>query len=219
MAINIYYERNLPHFQPPYATYLVNFRIAGSLPKEALRRLQSEFELFKRSMASTTPSKGSVATYRERQFEYQMNVDRLLDMATTGSDWLRRSDLAELVSKALHFYDGVKYALLAYCIMPNHVHTLLAFGPPWIPAPDGEASEQFFVTKCIGSVKKKTARGANEILNRSGPFWQHESYDHVIRDDAEMRRILWYVILNPVSAGLVSDWKDWRWTYVKTGLL
>jgi REP element-mobilizing transposase RayT len=52
-------------------------------------------------------------------------------------------------------------------------------------------------------------------LGRSGPFWQHENYDHVIRDEGELERIIQYVIYNPVKAGLTDDWKQWKWTYCK----
>jgi hypothetical protein len=65
------------------------------------------------------------------------------------------------------------------------------------------------------SIKRYTAREANKILGRKGAFWQHESYDHVVRDGNELSRIIRYVKENPVKAGLVNDWKDWKWSYVR----
>ncbi len=54
---------------------------------------------------------------------------------------------------------------------------------------------------------------ANKILNRKGAFWQHESYDHVVRDGNELERIINYVLHNPVRAGLVSSRDQWKWSY------
>ena len=65
------------------------------------------------------------------------------------------------------------------------------------------------------SLKRYTARQANKILGREGAFWQDESYDRMIRDGEEYARIIDYVLENPVKAGLVSKWEEWRWTYCK----
>ncbi len=65
------------------------------------------------------------------------------------------------------------------------------------------------------NIKRNSAKLANAALGRSGAFWQHESYDHFARDEAELERIIKYVIYNPVKAGLVDDWTKWKWTYCK----
>ena len=54
---------------------------------------------------------------------------------------------------------------------------------------------------------------------KKGSPWQHESYDHVIRDGPELGRIVRYIVNNPVVAGLCGNWEDWHWTYVKNDLL
>ena len=64
-------------------------------------------------------------------------------------------------------------------------------------------------------LKGYTARHANQVLSRTGPFWQPESYDHVVRGERELVRIVRYVQNDPVLAGLVQDWQEWPWTYVK----
>jgi REP element-mobilizing transposase RayT len=69
------------------------------------------------------------------------------------------------------------------------------------------------------SLKRHTARQANIVLGRQGAFWQDESYDHVIRDNTEFLRISHYVLENPVKTGLVSNWDEWPWSYVKPNLL
>ena len=96
--------------------------------------------------------------------------------------------------------------------MPNHVHlvctSLLQEDGTWRP-----------LYRILQSLKRHTARRANEILDRRGSFWQAESYDHVARDSAELERIVQYVIDNPVKAGLVSEWESWPWTYCRSECL
>jgi hypothetical protein len=65
------------------------------------------------------------------------------------------------------------------------------------------------------SIKGFTAGRANRLLGRFGAFWLHESYDHCVRNEAELRRIIAYVANNPVKAGLVTEWQAWPWTYVR----
>ncbi len=62
-------------------------------------------------------------------------------------------------------------------------------------------------------LKGSTARECNKLLKRTGAFWQHESYDHVVRNEDELRRIVEYVLNNPVKAGLVEVEEDWMWSY------
>lgn len=66
------------------------------------------------------------------------------------------------------------------------------------------------------SLKGYTAHEANRTLNRKGQFWEAESYDHIVRDEAEFARIINYVVNNPVKAGLVNDWREWKWSWRRT---
>jgi putative DNA methylase len=90
------------------------------------------------------------------------------------------------------------YELFAWFIMPNHVHILI------LPISDPR--------KITHIIKGRSAREANLILGRSGPFWQHESYDHFVRSKKEFDRIVNYIEQNPVSAGFAFDAKDWRFS-------
>jgi hypothetical protein len=65
------------------------------------------------------------------------------------------------------------------------------------------------------TMKSYTAHKANSLLSREGEFWQHESYDRSIRDQEEWERVIAYVLNNPVKAGLVTDWQDWPFTYIR----
>ena len=63
------------------------------------------------------------------------------------------------------------------------------------------------------SIKRFSARQANKILNRTGSFWQAESYDHVVRDENEYYRVVKYISNNPVKAGLIEKCEDWKFNY------
>ncbi len=196
---NTYYRRHLPHFQPQEAIYHVIFRLAGSLPKNIFQDLKEENHRLK----------GEHKKRKDRL--YNDKFDTWLNRLNSGELWLRKKEIAELVEKAIKFRDGKEYDLLAYCIMPNHVH--IVFELPECARRDSIPT--YRVTKIIGSLKKFTAIRANRILKRSGPFWQHESYDHVINDANELENTIWYVLYNPVNAGLATEWDKWNWLYCK----
>jgi putative transposase len=102
-------------------------------------------------------------------------------------------------AETLHYYD-----LHAFVVMANHVHVLL--------------TAHVESAKLLQSVKGFTAREANKILGRVGEsfcgesFWQAESYDHFVRDTAELERIRRYIEENPVRAGLVRSPEEYRWS-------
>jgi hypothetical protein len=74
----------------------------------------------------------------------------------------------------------------------------------------------YTVTEILGSLKKYTALRANRTPGRHGAFWHEESYDHVVRDDEELEHTVYYVLANPVKAGFCKNWRDWKWTYLRT---
>ena len=134
--------------------------------------------------------------------------DDYLDKALRGNLHLKNEQIANMVAESIRFRDGKTYDLISYCIMPNHVHLVCT--------PLETSSELYFgLAEILHSLKRHTAREANKILQRNGTFWQDESYDHFIRDDAELESIIKYVLHNPVKANLVKEQKDWLWTYCK----
>jgi len=67
-------------------------------------------------------------------------------------------------------------------------------------------------------LKGRTARYCNQVLERRGAVWHHESYDHVVRDIQELERIVRYILENPTKAGLVDDWRRWKFTFVSVDM-
>jgi REP element-mobilizing transposase RayT len=204
----IFYRRRLPHWQPAGATFFVTFRLAHSLPRSVVEKLIAERDHRERSLSR-------IADAQERRHQAYMDArrafgrwDRALDSASQGPHWLKQPAVADIVAEALYHRDQRVYDLWAYCIMPNHVH--LVCTP--LAREDGT---YWSLLRILQSLKGYTGHRANEILGRSGTFWQRESYDHVVRDEDELTRIVDYVKNNPPSAQLVSRWEDWPWTYIK----
>jgi putative transposase len=128
-------------------------------------------------------------------------MDRLLDTASTGPMFLKKPEIANLIVSALQCGDRDfhRYELHAFVVMSNHVHILVT---PRVPA-----------TQWLGPLKGFTAHQANELLGiRGRPFWQDESYDHMVRSDAEFERIRGYIERNPVKAGLAARAEDFPWS-------
>jgi REP element-mobilizing transposase RayT len=137
-------------------------------------------------------------------------LESWLDRATIGPTWLKEARVADLVANALHYRDGKTYRLDAYSIMPNHVHSVFApLARNDLPTP---------LSSIMHSLKRNTARRANLVLDRSGAFWEHESFDHYIRNRTEWNRIVKYILENPVKAGLVKSSNDWPWNYFRDPL-
>lgn len=129
-------------------------------------------------------------------------MDRLLDQARCGPTFLGKPAIAELVLDSLLYGSQVKhYKLHSWVIMPNHLHLLVT---PWVS-----------VSKFLGSLKAATAKRANLLLSRTGkPFWQDESYDHLVRSSEEFQRIQRYIENNPVTAGLAGTPEQYVWSSV-----
>ncbi len=168
----------LPHWERDEATYFVTFRLFDSLPAVALERIKQ-----------TKPG----GDYAER-------LDAYLDRGS-GASFLKDPRVAKLVVDALRHFDGARYHLHAWCVMPNHVHVIFSVLPARTPA--------LRLSSIIQSWKSFTAKEANRLLARTGSFWQREYYDHLVRDDEDFVRCIEYTINNPVKAGLCERWEDW----------
>lgn len=205
----VFYRRHLPHWQPDGATLFVTFRLADSLSRAVVAELWAEGERRDAALSriSDLEERCRWAYLNERRAFGQW--DKALDAASGGPRWLSDSQVTGVVNEALHYRDGREYDLLAFCIMPNHVHLVCT---PLMR----EDGTYHALSRILQSLKRHTARQANRILKRQGSFWQAESYDHFVRDENELDRIVRYVIRNPVKAGLVSDWESWPWTFAKT---
>jgi REP element-mobilizing transposase RayT len=176
----------LPHILRPGASYFVTFRLADSLPKAVVDRLEAEL--------SSGSSPDNLETERRRRIEHYLD-------SGSGSCSLRDPRIAEITSTALKFFHGERYRLDEWVVMPNHVHAIVR--------PIGTWS----LSAIVQSWKRYSAREANRTLQRTGEqFWQTETFDRVIRNADEKLRVQRYIRHNPVTAGLCAEEHEWRWS-------
>jgi len=205
-------RRKLPHWYVPGAAHFATYRIAGTIPVDVLGALRHERELFLRK-----PTPKGTSSDRHRERAHKQFFARYDDYLDTHRDiaWLARPDVAAMVRQNLYHHHEQKYYLLAYCIMPNHVHALLQPIEPGTISDtetwrdDERPDAQSPLAKILHSLKSYTANQANRLLGRSGRFWQGESYDHWVRNGEELARIAEYIATNPVKANLVQEPKHW----------
>ena len=127
-----FYRRNLPHIQPPGATFFVTFHLAGSLPQSVLqqwRQEKSQLEAEKLRILKLQTD-ADLAPVEQRIFqqkrEWFRKIEKALDDAQSGPVWLKDDQIAKVVADSMHYLDGKVYRLDAYCIMANHVHVVFA---------------------------------------------------------------------------------------------
>jgi len=106
---------------------------------------------------------------------------------------MRNPDMAAIVLGCMREFDTARYALLAAAVMPNHVHVVFASMPEWPLA------------TVVHGWKSYTALEMNRLLRRSGRLWRRKYYDHIVRDEPDLRRAVSYVVQNPVKAGM-GNW-------------
>ena len=174
-----YESKHLPHFDSSGNRQFITYRLADALP--AVRR--REWEAF--------------LTLEDDQ-EKQRKIEAYLDRGY-GQCHLCDPRIAGLVQENFWHHDGIKYQLLAWVIMPNHVHVLVETGS----VPLGEI---------LKSWKSYTAKTANKLLNRTGVFWEDDYFDVFLRDNEHYRRVVRYIESNPARAGLAKAPGEWAWS-------
>jgi REP element-mobilizing transposase RayT len=203
----------LPHWTRDVAWYAVTFRLWDSLPEHVI-----ESWLFERKNIVKTAEqmKRPLSRHEEERLAhlYSEKVERYLD-AGFGSCYMEDARVAKVVSNALLHFEGQRYNLAAWCVMPNHVHVVVQ---PFSGITGGTPVPHFDLPEILHSWKSFTAKEANRLLKRSGEFWQAEYYDHLVRDDADFNHSVRYVLDNPIKAGL-KNWKWVGWGKSGTGIL
>jgi type I restriction enzyme R subunit len=229
----LFRRRRLPHWDLPGATYFVTTCLAGSIPAQGLLDLAGY-----RTRVAKMPRPKGIARKAWDSVCWKRVFAR--------SDWWLDNHaavrhfadpaLAASVVEAIYYWAGRRYDVLAYVVMPSHLHWVFrpreeadglgqvgnlphmdeqvgnllheeGDGPPVGPSKTRPARERIMHT-----LKLRTALECNRLLHRFGAFWQDESYDHCVRDEDELERIIEYVEFNPVKAGLVTMPGQWRFS-------
>ena len=125
--------------------------------------------------------------------------DALLDRGL-GSAVLREAPYAHVVIRTLLHHDKTRYDLQAWCVMPNHVHVLVA------------TNADFELSAIVQTWKGFSAKRINTLLNRKGRFWAADYFDRAMRDDRHYQTTKAYIEMNPVKAGLCAAPQEWRFS-------
>jgi REP element-mobilizing transposase RayT len=166
----------LPHFDARGVLQMITYRLHDAMPAS---RRHEWAELLK------------IEDERERRIKIEEYLD-----AGHGDCHLRQQKIASVIQENLLRFDGIRYRLLAWVIMPNHVHTLI------------EIQETPLAT-IVRSWKSYTANEANRLLGRAGTFWQPEYFDRYMRDQEHLAKAIRYIENNPVKARLVRLPAEW----------
>ena len=183
---------NLPHWFQPAVTYFITFRTGDSLPADVARRWYAERArwLEQHGIFTSMPDwKDKLAELpKEQRKRLHANFSRRY-MESLDKGWgegvLRRPELSKIVADSLLHFDGDRYHMDDFVVMPNHVHLLVCL------LGDTDVLKQWY------SWKKFAAGKINKALGQSGRFWQEESFDHLVRSPEQFYAIQQYIGNNP----------------------
>jgi type I restriction enzyme R subunit len=201
-------RRRLPHWDRPGAIYFVTACLSGSIPAQGLLDLSKYRAELK---ARPRPAEMSKEEWEFRKHKLHFRrAEEWLDQHAVVRH-LERADLANIAVDSLRHFDGSRCVTFAYAIMPSHLHWVFKPLEDWVATLDPE-DEKSPRERIMHSVKRYTAAECNQLLARTGTFWQDESYDHCVLDDEELGRIVEYVEMNPVKAGIVERPEEWMFS-------
>ena len=166
----------LPHFDVPGAWQMINYRLADSMPFTQRHEWESLLKV-------------------EDDLQRFAKIEDYLDRGR-GACELGDPRAASVVEENWQYLDGKEYRLLAWVVMPNHVHVLVEV---W----------QTPLAELVKNWKGFSARRINELLGRNGELWQEDYWDRYIRDEAHYRKVMHYIEHNPVKAGRVNSPEQW----------
>jgi putative transposase len=189
--------RKLPHLLQPGAVAFITWRTWDSMPAEVIRQWQAERDalLRKHRIEPSNPDwqvlvsalGNSLASEVRRVLSDRWN-DHLDDCH--GACVLRRPEISTIVADSFRHFDGDRYELTDFVIMPNHVHLLAAF-----------PTSQAMLEQCE-SWKHFTATKINRILGVKDRFWQQDGFDHLVRSEEQLQFLRDYIANNPIKARL-----------------
>jgi REP element-mobilizing transposase RayT len=193
-------QRCLPHWEQPGRTYFITFRTLDSIPESVLNRWRVERAGWLRRHAIDPQVRdwrqqvAMLALGARREFHEHFTNRWLEELdCCHGACVLRRPELSQIVAASLHHFDGDRYLLGDFVVMPNHVHVLVQFPSIGQLKAQGESWRTY------------TARQINQVLGQRGQFWQDEGFDHLVRSAEQFEFLRQYIAHNPRKAKLAAD--------------
>ncbi|MDD2228005.1 MAG: transposase [Candidatus Cloacimonetes bacterium] len=202
--LNLQYWSHGPHFQFNDSIVFITWRLAFTLPHHIL-------DLFHQLR------KEACHEEKDREINYlQQNNARLfkiyqeydLELASFKHPGfsLNETEIAKIITDAFHYFDGVRFELLAFCVMSNHIHLL-------VQALKQDNGEYYRISNIVQSLKRYTAKEINSTLGKKGQVWDDYYFDRIIRTSKSYDNVVNYILMNPVAAGLVDSPEKWRDSY------
>jgi len=208
-----FYRHALPHFQQPGQAYFVTWSLIDAIPPNALVEYTDKLHLLYLRIKQANDKNGDFLLLNSLKSEFNLTrrkylkaFDDLLHVQKISIVNLSKEANRTILINALTFLEGKKLENYAFSIMPNHVHWVL-----WVYDID-ENGNQVYLQDILESVKRSSATLINKIEGISGSLWEKDSYDTSIRDDLHLNNAIEYTITNPVKAGLVTNWNEWKGT-------
>ncbi len=196
----------LPHYEAANKYQMITYRLADSLPQEVLDRLE-------KSLAGSADCQ-SAFTNNDYEAKKRKMIEFYLDQGM-GSCVLKNEDCAKAVVDNWHYFDKKRYDLIAYVVMPNHVHLLIKTYEGYSL---GELVKTWksYSTRMIKKFlkSKEDADYQSALPGKENKIWQREYWDRFIRDEIHFQKSIAYILENPVKAGLVKNWQEWNWCFV-----
>lgn len=178
--------RRLPHWTQHGTTYFITFRLGDAIPAS----IQEQWRIERQSWLHAHPAPWTATVAREYKLTFSVREEKWLDKGA-GKCHLRDPRLRTAVVRHLCHFDGERYDLDAWVIMPNHVHCLLT---------PRNGHDLFDLLK---GIKGCSARSCNRLLGRSGDsFWMDDSYNRIVRNATQLEAYRNYIERNPESAKL-----------------
>jgi len=201
------YRRILPHWRQDGATYFITFHTSDSLPKAALAELKLRHDLW----LQAHPLPHTKEEQKEINRRLTVHTESWLDRGKGRCPFARLKERM-LLHGALTFFHGKRVILIAFVIMPNHVHAIV------------RPLKGFELEAWIGSVKQYVSTRVDKAGQENRPFWFEEAYDRIVRDEVHLKRCFRYIEHNPRKSGvphaagvrwLNPDWKPLGWKFSK----
>jgi REP element-mobilizing transposase RayT len=196
--VHIRNRGRLPHWEKEEGLYFITFHLADSLPQSVLAKITER----RRILEAARQTNAHLLPEQRAQLDAYSRA-RVEEYFDRGAGFCPFADqrIAGMMAAALRFGEGKRYRLLAWCVMPNHVHVVVRLFP-------GQE-----LARVVKGWKNFSAYAANHALGRKGRFWQREYYDRLIRNADELGRAVRYIVENPAKAGL----RNWGWVWSVDG--
>ena len=108
-----------------------------------------------------------------------------------------------------HIIEGNEkyYFIFAAVVMPDHVHIIY------------RAIKNYSLSRILKGIKGASARKINKLNNTKGSIWQSESFDRIIRDEADFNEKLNYILNNPLKKGIIDNPYNYKGLFINNDML